>query len=100
MKKKIAIPTQNGKLSSEITESTLINLFELENNYVVGAKQEKVGNMAVKNVFLWLSSQDVNEFYVENISNDQKEKLLSLGISVKTKQELTDNNFFNCFAFC
>ena len=100
MKKKIAIPTQNGKLCGEITDSTLINLFELENNYVVGAKQKKLENMSVKNVFLWLSSQEVSEFYVENIPNDLKKKLLSLGITVKTKQELADNKLFNSFVFC
>lgn len=99
MKKKIVIPTQNGKLSDEITDSTLFNLFELENNYVIGAEQKKIENMAVNNIFLWLSLHKVNELYIVDMPNDQKNKLLSLGIVVKTKQELIHDDFFNHFEF-
>lgn len=99
MKKKIAIPTQNGKLSNEITESTVFNLFELENNNVVGVEHKKLKSSSANHTFLWLIAQSVTDLYIGEISKELKTKLTSFGIIVKTANELSENSFFNRFVF-
>ncbi len=99
MKKKIAIPTQKGKLSKGISEHTMFNIFEMENGKVVRFEQEKPKEVSFNYTSLWLSCKKITELYIDEIADELKEMLVRLGIIVKQKEELATNEFFNRLIF-
>ncbi len=99
MKKIIAIPTQKGKLSKGISNNTLFNIFEMEDGKVVRFEQEKPDHVNSNYASLWMSWKRITELYIDEIADDLKEMLVRLGIIVKQKDELSDNDFFNRFVF-
>lgn len=100
MKRKIAIPTQKGKLSKCISDDNLFNFFEVEDKRVVRVEQAVAeGNKDSYLTSLWLQSKNITELFVEEISEELKKFLKALGIDVKTKDELEGDDFFNQFVF-
>ncbi len=97
--KKIAILTQKGKLSTEISTETTFNIFEMENDNVVGVEQDKITNSTDSHISLWLKTKRITELYIEEINAELKKILIQTGIIVKEKEELTNNQFFNGFVF-
>ena len=99
MKKRIAIPTQKGKLSKGIQQDTTFNIFEIEDEKVVRVEQTVPDIITTNYTSLWLYYKRVTMLYIEEINHDLKNKLKRLGIIVKSRDELTEDKFFNSFVF-
>ncbi len=99
MIKKIAVPTQKGKLSKGISESTMMNVFEIVDGKVVRVEQEQLSDISFNYTSWWMFCKKITELYIDEIAEELKEMLTQLGIIVKRKDELSDNDFFNHFVF-
>lgn len=99
MKKKIAVPTQKGKLSKGISDNTMFNLFDVEDGKVVRFEQGKPEEINFKYASWWMSCKKITELYIDEIADELKEMLVRLGIIVKKKDELSDDEFFNRLVF-
>ncbi len=99
MKELIAVLTQKGALSKGIHENTTVNLFEVENDKVKGVESIPLQNTETIKVSLLMAIKQVSRLYADTISQELKNLLSSIGIIIKCKDDIDDDQFINQFVF-
>ncbi len=99
MNKIIAILTKKGLLSNGIQEDADLNIFELEEDKVVGYEKVKINNEENSYFFTLLRSKKINLLYMNTIANDLKYLIEKIGITIRFKEECDDDKFLNAFIF-
>lgn len=99
MKKRVAILTQKGSLSKGLQNNTAVNLFELDNDEVVGFQNMNVGEVNENHFSVMMWMKDVSLVYADFISSDLKNMLNDFGISSKSKDNFSDDKFIQHFIF-
>lgn len=99
MKQKVAILTQKGVLSKGLQENTTINIFELENDKIVGVENVLLEETSEVKFSFMMCLKQVSIIYTESITNSLKKVLQTIGISIKCKDELNDDQFIALFEF-
>lgn len=99
MKHRIAILTQKGSLSKGLENSTKINIFEFDDNEMVGCENIILNEVNEIQFAFMMVTKNVNIVYVDSISTTFKNLLWIIGIKVKCKDELSNDAFIEHFAF-
>ena len=99
MEKIIAILTQKGSLSKGLQENTTVNLFRLENEEVKEVESVKLESTTDNHFSLMMALKKVNTVYTGSINNDLRNVLSRLGIMIKCKDEIANDQFINHFIF-
>ncbi|NDV77906.1 hypothetical protein [Dysgonomonas sp. 511] len=96
-KRTIAIITDKGSPCKEIKENTLVNVFRMEGDKVLGYESIKLEN---SNSFpKLLELKEISLIYIETLSKDMMRILQRLGINVKCKDEWSGDDFIGKFVF-
>lgn len=98
-RKKIAILTQKGSLSRGIQDNTTVNVFELEDEKVVGVENIRLENTTNNYFSLLMALKEVGIVYLQTISNDLRRLLETIGIKTKCADETIDDKFIKQFIF-
>lgn len=99
MNKIIAILTRKGLLSNGIQEDADLNIFQLEEDKVVGYEKVKIDNKEHSHFFTLLRSKKINLLYMDTLANDLKHLVEKIGITIRFKEECDDDKFLNAFIF-
>lgn len=99
MDKIIAILTEKGSLSKEIQKDTMINVFIMEDEKVVGYESIRLENNDRDSLSILLKIKEISLIYIDTINNELRRLLNKLGIKIKCKEEWNDDKFINQFIF-
>jgi len=99
MNKVIAILTQKGSLSKDIQMDTVVNIFRMEDEEVAEVEHLKMEAVSNNYFSLLMAAKKVSLVYLDSVNNDLKNMLNTLGITIKCKEEYTDDKFINRFVF-
>ncbi len=80
--KKIALPTENGKLSHHFGHSREFHFFEIENNVITKSYSKEPPPHAEGTIPKWLIQEKVNELLVGGIGPKAIDILYASGINV------------------
>lgn len=94
MKRIIAILTQKGSLSKDLQENTVVTLFNMEDEQVTSVESLKLENTSHNHFSLTMLLKKVSTIYVGSISNDLKNMLERLGITIKLRSNDVSSDFF------
>ncbi len=92
---KIAVLFEKDKLSNFGSENSKILIFEIENNFVVGAETIDPGKELNADRLFILKKKQVDEIYLSAINDELKEKISLLRMRVKTSDMLVNDKLFN-----
>lgn len=99
MNKIIAILTKKGLLSNGLEENVDLNIFNLEEDRVVGFETIKVENKDQNYFFSLLKSKNITLLYLDVLANEIKKVIEKIGVTVRFKDECTEDEFLNTFIF-
>lgn len=99
MEKIVAILTQRGALSKGLHEDTMVNLFKMNNEKVMGVENVPLEETTNTYFSLMMALREVSLIYVDTISHDLKRLLEKLGIKTKCKNEVANDRFLEQFIF-
>lgn len=99
MKKVIAILTQKGSLSKGLENGTTLNIFKLENEKVAGVETIKLEDTTNSYFSLLIAIKDISMLYVDSLGQELVSLLIKLGVSVRFKNEINNDNFISHFIF-
>jgi len=99
MKKRIAVLTQKNSLSRGIQENTTVNVFELEDEKVVGVENITLENPTNNYFSLLMAMKEVCIVYMQSMSNDLRRLLETIGIKAKCADETDNDKFIKQFIF-
>lgn len=97
--KTVAIITEKGIPGKDIKENTLINVFKLDGEKVLGYENITLESNDNVKFSKLLKIKEITLIYIESINNDLKNLLEKLGISIKCKDEWEGDNFITQFVF-
>ncbi|HCO67714.1 MAG TPA: hypothetical protein DIT04_08180 [Dysgonomonas sp.] len=99
MKKRIAVLTQKNSLSRGIQNNTTVNVFELEDEQVVGVENFKLENPTDNYFSLLMALKEVCIVYMQSINKDLRRLLETIGIKTKCADETNNDKFIQQFIF-
>lgn len=99
MKRRIAVLTQKNSLSRGIQENTTVNVFELEDEKVVGVENIILETPTNNYFSLLMAMKEVCTVYMQTMSNDLRRLLETIGIKTKCADETDNDKFINQFIF-
>lgn len=100
MKRIIAILTQKGSLSKDLQENTVVTVFNLEDEQVTSVENLQLENTSHNHFSLTMLLKKVSTIYAGSISNELKNMLERLGITIKLRNnDLSNDVFIRKFIF-
>ena len=76
-----------------------MNIFNLEDDRVVGYENLKIENNEYKNFASLVKKKNINLLYMDTINEDLKKMLKKLGVYAKCKDDCMDDAFIGRFVF-
>ncbi len=91
----IVISSREGRLGNPEEAGTKLIMFNLEGDQIVGVHEEVSTGKDSNWLLKWFSLRGINQLYVSTISPLLQQALTGLGIVVKQKEEVADDEFYN-----
>ncbi len=95
----IVISSKKGRLGNPEEPGTKLIMFNLEGDQIVGVHEEVSTGKDPNWLLKWFSLKGINQLYVSTINPLLQQALTGLGIIVKQKDEVADDEFYNRFIF-
>ena len=99
MEQHIAIASNNGHLSNPEIQGTKLITFNLENDQIMGVRDEVPNKRDVWSLVNWFLLNNINKLFASSVSPVLHQSLISLGVVVRQKNEVTNDPFYNRFIF-
>jgi hypothetical protein len=100
MKEKIAILTNEGALSKDVKNGTLVSLFSMDDNIVTRVEYFKLKDEATEEHFSFIMKlKKVTMIYTDSLSMNLRKLLSNTGIIIKCKEDMAGDKFINQFVF-
>jgi hypothetical protein len=99
MEEYIVISSNRGRLCSPETQGTKLITFRLENDQIVGVREEIPADRDVWGLLNWFSLNNINKLLASAVSPVLHQSLSGLGIVVRQSSDVANDPFFRRFIF-
>ena len=99
MEQYIVISSNKGRLSNPEIQGTKLITFRLENDQIVGVRDENPIMRDVLSLANWFNLNNITKLIASSISPVLQQSLVSLGVVVSQNNEATNDAFYRRFIF-
>jgi hypothetical protein len=99
MEQHIVISSNNGRLGNPEIQGTKLITFSLENDRIMGVRDEVPDNRDIWSLLDWFSLNNITKLLASCVSPFLHQSLENLGVVVVQSSEVANDPFFHRFIF-
>lgn len=94
---KVAIFVRDDKMKRLNINAMHVLIFNLENDKIIGMEDDYLYKKDPNYISLWLITRKIRIIYVQDIDNASRNYFKSIGIAVKTLEDISNDHIFRVF---